>query len=257
MQEYKSKIDELSYKKVIILGELSPKGSKIRELIEKRKNIEEANNLSNDNIKAIEPGVVTYKIDNLENLFDFEKVEEFTKEEFEKIFDKYNENNCNDFGIKIVDNYLAYFIVKIPKGEHEEFIKVNYRYNIKTNEKESDEFVGTLIKKLESESENYLLFEITDGVENLIDHRAINLEIIWDRTEGIAVLKDAIKRNEQHTYDYVTVVNGGEYIHVPVKIVSSNEGICIVENYSSEEKERLGISNNKNKISLYDILVTE
>lgn len=257
MQEYKSKIDELSNKKITILGELSPAGSKIRELIEKRKKMEEKNRTSSDNIKASKPGVVTYKIDNLENLFDFNKVTEFSKEDFENIFEKYNENNSNNFGIKIVDNYLAYLAIKIPKGEHEEFIKEEYRYNIKTNEKECDNFVGTLIKKIESDTENYLLFMITDGIENIIDHRTINLEVIWDKTEGMAVLKNAIKRNEQDTYDYVTVVNGGEYLHVPVKIVSSNEGICIVENFNSEEKETLGISDNKNKISLYDILVIE
>ena len=37
MQEFKSKLDELSYKKISLFSELSPAGSKIRELIEKRK----------------------------------------------------------------------------------------------------------------------------------------------------------------------------------------------------------------------------
>ena len=257
MQEYKSKIDQLAYKKVIILGELSPTGSKIRELIEKRKKMEESNHSSKDNIKAVKSGVVTYKIDKLENIYDFENILNFSKEDFENIFSKYSENNSNDFGIKIVDNYLAYLAIKIPKGLYDEFIKEEYRYNIKTNEKNSDSFIGTLIKKIDARDENYLLFKITDGIENIVDYRMISLEIIWDKTEGMAVLKNAIKRNEQNTYDYVTVVNGGEYLQVPVKIVSSNEGICIVENFTSEEKEILGISDNRNKISLYDILVVE
>lgn len=255
MQEYKSKIDELAYKKVNILGQLSPSGSKIRELIEKRQEMEEINKSSHDNIKATKSGVVTYKIDGLENAFDFNKALEFTKKDYEIMFEKYKNNNSNDFGIKIVNNYLAYLAIQIPKEENAEYIKEGRTYTIKTNEKESIEFLGKLVRILPTEKDNYVLFEITDGIENLVDHRTVNLEVIWDKTEGIAVLKNAIKRNEQNTYDYVTVVNGGEYLHVPIKIISENEGICIVDNFTSEEKEQLGIKDNKNKISLYDILV--
>lgn len=257
MQEYKSKIDELSYKKVLILGELSPTGSKIRELIEKRQQMELSNNSSSDNIKSTKPGVVTYKIDNLENIFDFNDVLDFSTKDIDTVFQKYSENNSNNFGIKIVDNYLAYFVIKLPKNEHEEYIEEGYRYIIKTNEKESDEFVGTLIKIQKSDNENYLMFKITDGIEKIVDHRTINLEIIWDKTEGMAIVKNAIKRNEQDTYDYVTVVNGGEYLNVPIKVVSSNEGVCIVRNFTQEEKEELGLADNKSKLSLYDVLVIE
>lgn len=254
MQEYKSKIDELTYKKVLILGELSPSGSKTRELIEKRQDIEEKNKSSNDNIKAVKSGIVTYKLDNLETIADMKKVNEFGKDDFDNIFEKYSDNNSNNFGIKIVNNYLAYLAIKIPIDENDEYIKENKKYVIKTNEKESINFSGTLIKSLKSDTENYLLFQITDNIENLIDHRTINLEVIWNKTVGMAVLKDAIRRNEQDTYYYVTVVNGGEYLDVPVKIISSSEGIYIVENFTKEEKEQLGITNN-NKINLYDILV--
>lgn len=254
MQEYKSKIDELTYKKVLILGELSPSGSKTRELIEKRQEIEEKNKSSNDNIKAVKSGLVTYKIDNLETIADMKKVNEFGKDEFDNIFEKYSNNNSNNFGIKIVNNYLAYLAIKIPIDENDEYIKENKKYVIKTNEKESVEFSGTLVKSLKSDTENYLLFEITDNIENLIDHRTINLEVIWNKTVGMAVLKDAIRRNEQDTYDYVTVVNGGEYLDVPVKIISSSEGICIVRNFTKEEREQLGITET-NKVNLYDILV--
>lgn len=51
MQEYKSKIDELAYKKVIILGQRSPEGSKVRELIEQREQVEKNSmSFSTDNI---------------------------------------------------------------------------------------------------------------------------------------------------------------------------------------------------------------
>ncbi len=253
MQEYKTKIDELSYKKVLILGELSPSGSKTRELIEKRQEIEENNKLSNDNIKAIKSGLVTYKLDNLEKEVDINNISNFGKNEFDNIFEKYSDNNSNNFGIKIVNNYLAYIAIRIPVDENDKYIKKDKIYTIKVKEKESVEVSGKLVKNLKFDNENYLLFEITDNIESLVDHRTVNLEIIWDKTVGMAVLKDAIRRNEQDTYDYV-VVNGGEYLNVPIKIINSSEGICIVENLKTEEKEKLGITDN-NKINLYDILV--
>lgn len=255
MQEYKSKVDELAYKKVIILGQLSPAGSKIRELIEKRQKIEEENKHSNDNIKAIRSGIVTYKLDSLENELDINNVLNLTISELDDIFEKYSNNNLNNFGIKVVNNFLVYFVVKIPTGEYDEYIKEGRIYTLKTNDKKSIEFSSELVKSIKDDKNNYLIFAIDNGIENIVDHRSINLEIIWDKKEGMAVLKDAIKRNEQDTYDYVTVVNGGEYLHVPVKIISSNEGICIVDNFTNEEKKELGIEDNKNKISLYDILV--
>ena len=147
-----------------------------------------------------------------------------------------------------------YLAIKIPIDENDKYIKEDKNYIIKTNEKESVEFTGKLVKSLKSDNDNYLLFEITDNIESLVDHRTVNLEIIWDKTVGMAILKDAIRRNEQDTYDYVIVVNGGEYLNVPIKIINSSEGICIVENLKPEEKEKLGITDN-NKINLYDILV--
>ena len=65
IQEYKTKIDELTSQKITILGELSPSGSKVRELIDTRKNIEENYKSSVNNIKSSMAGCVTYKIDGL------------------------------------------------------------------------------------------------------------------------------------------------------------------------------------------------
>ena len=65
MQELKTKIDELSTKKVKLISDLSPEGSKIRELIEQRENYENSSKNSKSNIKAITGGIVSYKLDNL------------------------------------------------------------------------------------------------------------------------------------------------------------------------------------------------
>ena len=89
IQEYKTKIDELASEKITLLGELSPSGSKVRELIDQRKKIEENYKSSSNNIKSPMAGCVTYKIDGLEGISDTSKVLGYTSTDIDKIFDSY------------------------------------------------------------------------------------------------------------------------------------------------------------------------
>lgn len=257
MQEYKSMLDELSYRKVNTLSELSPAGSKIRELIEERKELENQNKMSGDNIKASVSGVVTYKIDGLENIVDFSKVEELSSDKIDEIFGKYKENNINNFGIKIINNYSAYLITKVPRGENDKYIKEGSVYKLKLNGNNNNNTLeGTLIKNIQTDQFNYSIFHISNGIEDLIDNRLLDVEIIWNREEGMAVLKNAIKRNTEDTYYYVTLVNGGQYMDIPIKIVSSSDTVCIVENFSKEERESLNITTTST-LQMYDVLVVQ
>lgn len=254
MQEYKNRIDELAYKKVTILGQLSPSGSKIRELIEQREKVEkESRNLAS-NIKATMSGLVTYKIDGLEDVVNYDKILKYNKEDLENIINKYNQNDINNFGIKIVDNFGCYFLVREPRGENDSYIKENRNYTIKLSDKNNARITAQLIKKLESDEYNYSIFSINNGIENFLDNRFVNVEVIWTRVSGMAVPNDAIKRNEEKGYDYVTSVNGGEYTDIPVTIVISSDSICIVESMSNEKKEELGLSVNQ-KLNVYDQLL--
>ena len=257
MQEYKSMLDELSYRKVNTLSELSPAGSKIRELIEERKELENQNKMSGDNIKASVSGVVTYKIDGLENIVDFSKVEELSSDKIDEIWGKYKENNINNFGIKIINNYSAYLITKVPRGENDKYIKEGSVYKLKLNGNNNNNTLeGTLIKNIQTDQFNYSIFHISNGIEDLIDNRLLDVEIIWNREEGMAVLKNAIKRNTEDTYYYVTLVNGGQYMDIPIKIVSSSDTVCIVENFSKEERESLNITTTTT-LQMYDVLVVQ
>ena len=257
MQEYKSMLDELSYRKVNTLSELSPAGSKIRELIEERKELENQNKMSGDNIKAFVSGVVTYKIDGLENIVDFSKVEELSSDKIDEIFGKYKENNINNFGIKIINNYSAYLITKVPRGENDKYIKEGSVYKLKLNGNNNNNTLeGTLIKNIQTDQFNYSIFHISNGIEDLIDNRLLDVEIIWNREEGMAVLKNAIKRNTEDTYYYVTLVNGGQYMDIPIKIVSSSDTVCIVTNFSKEERESLNITTTST-LQMYDVLVVQ
>lgn len=54
----------------------------------------------------------------------------------------------------------------------------------------------------------------------------------------------------------MTLVYGSQYIEVPIHIVIESDNICIVENYTKEEKAQIGISTSY-ILEIYDKLVIE
>lgn len=251
IQEYKTKIDELTSQKITILGELSPSGSKVRELIDTRKNIEENYKSSVNNIKSSMAGCVTYKIDGLEGITDTSKVLNYTKNEIDDIFSKYRSNTSSDFGIKIVDNFNAYIIVKVQNNE---YIKSGSNIYIKFTDKSNVKENAILTKVVDIDEDNkYCIISMSNGIEKLIDSRCENIEIIWTRKSGMAVPLNAITVDSSNI-GKVTTIKNGDYQEVPIKISLSNDNIAIVDNLTDEERKNNGIE-NKNTLEIYDQLV--
>lgn len=251
IQEYKTKIDELTSQKITILGELSPSGSKVRELIDTRKNIEENYKSSANNIKSSMAGCVTYKIDGLEGITDTSKVLNYTKNEIDDIFSKYRSNTSSDFGIKIVDNFNAYIIVKVQNNE---YIKSGSNIYIKFTDKSNVKESVILTKVVDIDEDNkYCIISMSNGIEKLIDSRCENIEIIWTRKSGMAVPLNAITVDSSNI-GKVTTIKNGDYQEVPIKISLSNDNIAIVDNLTDEERKNNGIE-NKNTLEIYDQLV--
>ena len=84
MQEYKQRINTHINKRANIIGELSPDGAKIRELIEQRNKYEDTAKKSNDNVLAPTPGIVSYKTDGLETKLSAENTEKLFLQTMEK-----------------------------------------------------------------------------------------------------------------------------------------------------------------------------
>lgn len=252
IQEYKTKIDELSNQKITLLGELSPSGSKVRELIEKRTQIEESYKNSSDNIKSPMSGCITYKIDGLENCTDISKTFTYTASDIDNILSKYKENVSSDFGIKVVNNFLAYLIVKVQNND---YIKEGNSYYIRFTDKTDLKESAILSKIISIDEENkYCIFKITNGIEKIVDSRIENIEIIWTKKSGMAVPLNGITLEHDSNIGKVTIIKNGDYAEAIVKVVLANDNIAIVENLTDEEKLNNNIQNN-NKLEVFDQLV--
>lgn len=256
IQEYKTKLDELAYKKITILANSSPDSSAIRDLVAKRENLVNLSKTSDQNIISPVSGIVTYKIDGLEGVISYDEILNYSASEFENLISMYDSNTNNEFGIKIIDNFGAYFLVKTPSGKYDEYIKEGKNYKIRVSDFENLVLTATLIKNINDSGYNYSLFEIHNEIDSLVDYRKLSCEIVWNTIEGMAVPLNAIYTDEVNNYPYVLMVYGTDYVKVPVNIVSKSDSIALVENVDKEVYEKYNLDTTF-ILELYDELVIE
>ena len=256
MQEYKVKLDELAYRKINVLANASPDSSAIRDLVNQRENLENLSKTSENTILTPISGVVTYKIDSLENTYSFNDIENYTASDFDKLIASYDSNNSSEFGIKVVDNFKTYLLVKSQAGENDEYIKQGNSYRIRISDLENVTITAVLVRNITQDNYNYSLFEIDNEVDSLVDYRKLSCEVIWDVESGMAVPLNAVYKDETQEYNYVLLVYGTDYIRVPVRIIAQSDSIAIVENVDNEEYEKYNLDSTF-KLEVYDELVIE
>lgn len=116
--EYKKEIEGLVTKKAKIAGESSPKGSYLRKLIDERKKYEADLNSGAEYVKAPMSGIVSYRVDGLEDVLTPENFSNLSKEYLESL----NLNTgkivaSNDESGKVIDNFECYIATVSSSGE--------------------------------------------------------------------------------------------------------------------------------------------
>lgn len=256
IQEYKAKLDELAYKKITILANSSPENSAIRDLLSQREELVRLSKTSENTIWTDRAGIVTYKIDGLEGILDYGNITNYSAQELDNIIEKYNTNGNNEFGIKIVNNFNAYLLVKTPKGENDDYIKEGRTYSIRVADLENTTLRVKLTKNIVEGDYNYSIFEIQNEIDSLVDYRKLSCEVIWNTISGMAVPLNAIYHDDEQNYDYVLMVYGTDYKRVAVNIKRKSDSIAIVENVDKSTAESYGLDTSF-VLEMYDELVIE
>lgn len=257
IREYKKSINNSITKKAQIIGDLSPSGSYVKQLIQERSSYENQLNSGVEYIKAPNSGIVSYRIDGLEDVFSVDNISNLNKEMLENLNLKTGQIVAlsNEKG-KIINNFYSY-IATIMKSEIIKDKKIGDIVTLRLSS--SAEVRGEIIDIKEQEDNTYLLiFKITKGVEELINYRKISIDVIWWSDNGLKVANSAIRY--ENNIPYVIKNMAGYEYKVYIKIVSQNENYSIVNNYNKDEYKELGFSdeeiNNMRKINLYDEILT-
>lgn len=230
MQDYKSSINDLLSKRASIIGHLSPEEAYVKELIAQREALETELKTSASNIKASIGGIISYSVDGLEDKLTKESIMSLNYEDVKTYVN--NIEKVSDNKIKITSNYEAYILVRVENLDNE-YIEKDSSYKLRVTGAELAELTGKIVKITETEQGYEVLFRITNGIENIIDDRECELEIVWTDYEGLVVPIKAIKENSEGK-NYVTIVTRGEYVDIPVKVQRKNTTYAIVENYEKE-----------------------
>ena len=256
IKEYKKDLSNNITKKAKIAGENSPAGSYLKQLISQRSEYENQLNSGSEYITAPKSGVVSYRVDGLENVLTPSNLASLSKDMLEGLKLKTGEIvSTSDESGKIIDNFYAY-IACILKNENIEAAGVKVDSSLKIRLSNSKECTATIeYIAQENEDESLVVLKITECVEELINYRKISLDILWWSESGLKVPNSAIKY-ESDDLAYITRKRVGYTDDIYVKILKQNDKYSIIENYTNTELKEKGVSEEKGKnrrtVSLYD-----
>lgn len=254
--EYKKQIKDIITKKAKLSGETSASGSYLKQLYNQRAELENQLNSGAEYIKAPVSGIVSYKVDGLEETLTPKNFSTLNKEFLENLKLKTGQLIAtNDECGKIIDSSKCY-IATISNSEKARNSKLDDNVQIRLS---NNKVIYAKIAYIsqENEEETLIILEINKQINELSNYRKISFDLIWWCDTGLKVPNKAIV--EQDGLNYVVRNRAGNLDKILVKVKRKNDKYAIVSSYSTDELEKLGIEKDKinsmKNISIYDELI--
>lgn len=253
LEHYKKNISNLTTKKAKIAGELSPGNSYIQELIKQRNEIENQVNSGSKYVYANRSGIISYKVDGLENKLTVGDFSYIDKKFLESLNLKRSQIVAtSNTGAKIIDNFKCYIAFT---SKSEEAVNSNVGDSLKLRLPNTEEIKAKIVQKTnDSDKEVTLVVETDKSVEELVNYRKINIDVIWWSYSGIKIPNSSIQYDGN--FAYVIRNKAGYEEKIIVKILKQNDNYSIVDNYSTAELQEAGYDMNtlgtKKSIGIYD-----
>ena len=259
IKEYKRDINSAITKKAKIAGELSPSGSYLKGLIEERSTYENQLNSGSEYVSAPSSGIVSYRVDGLEETLTPDNFGLLSKEFLEGLSLKTGEivSTSEESG-KVIDNFSCY-IACVLSSDLSKQAEIGDTVSLRLSNASEVEATIEYIAQ-ENKNESVVVFKIDRYVEELISYRKISLDIIWWSADGLKVPNEAIKWENEDLAYVVRRRAGYDDKKIYVKVLKENSQYAIIENYTdSQELEDKGVSEEeisaRSKIALYDEIV--
>ena len=251
--ELKKNIEEAVTKKATITGEQSPAGSYVKKLINERAEYEYKLNSGTENIKTEVAGIVSYKVDGLEDILtpsDFSNINVETLKNLNiKVGQTIQESEESG---KVINNFKFYIAAIIDKQKAPE-LEVGKEAKIRLSTQEELPCEIVYLKDDENNLE-VVVFETSGYSQELINYRKLSFDIIWWSAEGLKIPNSALVTEGNLTY---VIRNRAGYLDkILVEVLKKNESYCIVSKYDTDELKKLGFSQSEiidmKNISIYD-----
>lgn len=254
--EYKKEINDLVSKKAKLTGESSAAGSYLKQLYNQRAKLEEQLNSGAEYIKAPESGIVSYKVDGLEETLTPNNFSTINKEFLENLKLKTGQLIVtNDECGKIIDSSKCY-IATISNSEQAKQAQIGDSVKVRLSNSKVIKATITYTSQ-ESEEETLIILEINKQISELANYRKISFDLIWWNETGLKVPNQAIV--EENGFNYVVRNRAGYLDKILVNVTRKNDKYSIVTNYGTDELKNLGFSSTDiqkmKSISIYDEII--
>lgn len=248
------KIADEILEKAKLSGDLSKEGSKIKNLIDSKNNLERQLKDDTEDVYAPISGVVSYRVDGFEKDIDIKNLQQIDDKKIAKIDIKSGsvipESNAK---CKIVDNFYTYLVFK-TKSKEGKSAKIGDKIKVRiNNENEIDATVNNIIDT--GKDKRIIILRINTDTINLLKYRKTRIEIIWWSDKGLKVRNDSIFKEGE--YNYVIRNYMGTKEKMLVKILKQTNEFSLIDNYTTEELKKMGldISEDRKTISVNDEIV--
>ena len=256
--EYQKQINDLITKKAKLTGESGAAGSYLKQLYNQRNKFEEQLNSGAEYITAPKSGIVSYKVDGLEEILTPNNFSELNKDLLEGLKLKTGQliATSSECG-KIIDSSKCY-IATVTDSEQAKKTKLEDKVKIRLSNNKLIEAKVSYMSQ-ENEDETLLILEIDRQISELANYRKISFDLIWWSDTGLKVPNQAIV--EENGLNYVVRNRAGYLNKILVNVTRKNDKYSLVSNYKTEELKELGFSETEiksmKKLSMYDeILLT-
>ena len=249
--EYKKQIDSIISKKSKLVGETSETGSYLKQLYNQRAELEKKLNSGAEYVKAPKSGIVSYKVDGLEETLTPSNFSSLGKDFLNKLNLKTGQivATSDECG-KIIDNSYCY-IATISNTEEGRNAKVDDTVRVRFSDNKTIKAKIVYVSK-ENDNENLIILSLDREIEKLANYRKISFDLIWWSNTGFKIPNSAIV--EKDGINYVVRNRAGYYDKIAIKVEKKNDKYSIVSNYSLQELNDLNIKQTAT-IAIYDELI--
>lgn len=257
IREYKNNISAYIIKKAKIAGSLSTAGEYINNLISQRNSLEQTLNNGANYVNSSTSGVVSYRIDGLEEKLSINNLDNITNDYLKSLNLTTGQIvSKNEHNAKVINNFECYIAVNFNSQEAKA-AKEGQKLKLRLSNQEE---VNAQVYKIKDEgNEVLIIFKITDGVEKLINYRKISLDVVWWQYTGLIVPKSAILYEDGKSY--ILIKKNVDFRKVLVKVERENDNFCMIKNYNTEDLIEFGYTteeiNSMREVKLYDEIVVD
>lgn len=257
--ENKNKIEAYISKKAQITGTLSPDDSYLKQLTNRRKELEKELENGSEMIRAPKPGSASYRVDGLEEVLKVDNFDYLSTELLDSFELKVGASIplSTEKG-KILNNFECY-IATVMNTEKAMTAKIGDKVTLRLST--SDEVDAEIVYIKEEENNRILTFKIEERVAELLEYRKISMDIIWWKYTGWKINNSCILETTKNDNEiaYVEKNRAGYVEKILIKVLRQNENHSIVRNYEKEELRELGYTEEEisdmSSINLYDELI--